>query len=132
MTDPNARRGEYPVPGDARVTHCACGAQIVWAKTRAQANIPLSMATVRLGADGRQYALNHFSDCPKSAQYRKPRAPGSSAPASNPGAKPPTGTPVDLRDLPDYLARNRLVVIGSTVSDDGNGKLIIVLQTRRA
>ncbi len=125
-SDPNARRGEYPVPGNARVTRCACGAQIVWAKTRTQANIPLSMATVRLGGDGRQYALNHFSDCSKSAQYRKPRG-QSVGPAA-----PVTGVPVDLRDLPDYLARNGLVVIGSTVSDDGNGKLIIVLQTRRA
>lgn len=50
------------------------------------------------------------------------------------GAAPTGATPgaMDLRDLPDYLARHRLVVTGSTVTDAGNGRLHIELQTRKA
>ena len=48
QSDPRARLGEYPIPGDAPVTRCkSCGAQIVWAKTGSGANIPLSLATLR-------------------------------------------------------------------------------------
>ena len=130
LPDPNARRGEYLVPGNARVTRCACGAQIAWGKTHTGADIPLSLATVRLGADGQRYALNHFADCSQAARYRKPRGPSVDrmTPAGSPAT---TGVPVDLRDLPDYLERHHLVVIGSTIADDGNGKLLITLQTRR-
>jgi hypothetical protein len=123
--DPHARLGEYLIPANARPTQCkSCQASIVWTKTGTGANMPLSLATIREDAQGRHWALNHWADCPDAAQHRRP-----SAPARN--AAKPSGTPVDLRDLHDYLERNHLVVIGSTMSDDGNGKLLITLQTER-
>ena len=126
VPDPNARLGEYIVPAGATVSHCrSCQTEIVWVKTGTGANMPLSLATVRVDYYGRRWALNHFSDCPNAAQHRRPPAPAR--PAAN-----PSGKPIDIRDLPDYLERHHLVVVSSTVTDDGKGKLIVELQTMLA
>lgn len=52
--------------------------------------------------------------------------PGPPADASR--AHPVT---VDLRDVPDYLKRHGLAITGSAIRDDGNGRLIVELQTRK-
>jgi hypothetical protein len=122
--DPRARLGEYLIPPKARPVLCkSCQHEIVWILTSSGANMPLSLATVRQDTQGRRWALTHFADCPQAAQHR----------TSPVGAirESPSGRGIDLRDLPYYLERNHLVVTGSTVSDDGKGKLTIVLQTRK-
>lgn len=125
MSDPRARLGEYLIPPKARPVLCkSCQAQIVWTKTGTGADMPLSLATARIGADGLRYALTHFADCRNAAQHRRPPAP------REPAADSKLVT-VDLRDLPNYLERNHLVVVGSTIDDDGHGRLIITLQTKR-
>jgi hypothetical protein len=112
LPDSHARLGEYLIPLDARPTQCkSCQAAIVFTQTATGARIPLSLATIRLGADGKRYALSHFSDCPHADQHRKPT----------------TSKPIDLRDLPHYLDTHHLVATGSTLSDDGKGRLTIVL-----
>lgn len=105
MSDPRARLGEYPIPPKAQPVLCkSCQRQIVWTQTATGARMPLSLAT---------------------AQHRRPPAPREPAADSK-------LVPVDLRDLPNYLERNHLVVVCSTIADDGNGKLIVTLQTRKS
>ena len=119
-----SRPGEYRVPGGAQIERCrSCQAKIVWTLTSKNKPIPLSMATVRTDAQGVRWALSHFADCPQAAQHRKP-APESAAPKAD------TST-MDIRDVPDYLTRHHLVVISSTITDAGDGRLHIELQTRR-
>lgn len=69
LDDPPARRGEYPVPSDARVEYCrSCGAAIVWRRTARGAALPLSAATI-LWRRAERYALSHFADCPDSREW---------------------------------------------------------------
>lgn len=84
------------------------------------------MDTIRTDEQGVHWALNHFSDCPHADQHRR----GDSRAID---LAPSTARSVvkDLRDLPDYMTRNNLIVVGSTITDNGNGRLIIELQTRR-
>lgn len=128
-SDPNARLGEYAVPTNASPVLCkSCQQQIIWTRTRTGANMPLSLATIRQGADGQRYALSHFSDCAQAAQHRR-RPARTAARAQNPVG---SLVSVDLRDLHDYLESHHLIVVGSTIADDGKGRLIVTLQTRRA
>jgi len=111
-----SRKGEYRVPGQARLSECrSCHAPIIWARTGNDKPIPLSVASIRTDEHGIRWALSHFADCPNAAVHRSP------APA----------TTLDLRDLPEYLRRHGLVVASSTIRDDGNGRLIVELFTRR-
>jgi hypothetical protein len=122
------RPGEYRVPDPAQLVQChSCHAPIYWVRTSKNGKpIPLSAATVRTDAFGVRWAITHFADCPSASQHHKP---GLAAGAAPTGA---TLGAMDLRYLPDYLARHRLVVTGSTVTDAGNGRLHIELQTRKA
>ena len=124
--DPRARLGEYLVPRDARVVNCtSCGAQICFTETGTGARMPLALSTIRVDADGRRWALNHWANCPGASKHRRPTELARLA------AKP-SGKPIDLRDVSDYLERHHLVVVSSTISDDGKGKLLVELQTRHA
>ena len=124
--DSRARLGEYLVPRNARVVNCtSCGTQICFTETGTGARMPLSLSTIRVDADGRRWALNHWADCPGASKHRRHTTP------AHPVAKP-SGKPIDIRDLPDYLERHHLVVVSSTVTDDGKGRLIVELQTRHA
>ena len=107
----HARPCEYRVPIQAPPGECrSCHAPIIWATTRSGKAIPLSVSTIRTDEQGQRWALTHFADCPNSAQRQVVQY---------------------LYDLPDYLERHGLVVVGSTMTDDGNGKLLITLQTRK-
>lgn len=59
------------------VSNCkACGAPIVWMKTRNNKNIPVDRHTVRdLEAEVFDPAtmIAHFASCPKAADFRKKR-----------------------------------------------------------
>lgn len=127
----DSRPGEYRVSDQAQLTQCrSCHAPIYWTHMSKNGRpIPLSAATIRLDAFGARYALNHFSDCPNAQQHRRTDAPASDE-SSAPVASALPGV-VDLRDLPAYLARHHLVVTGSTVTDAGDGRLHVELQTRR-
>ena len=118
----HARPGEYRVPDRAHPTECStCHAPILWTRTSKNGRpIPLSAATIRTDECGRRWALNHFADCPNAAQHRRQTAPAQFAIVLN------------LRDLPDYLERQGLVIVSSTVTDGGNGRLLVELQTRKA
>jgi len=119
------RPGEYRVPDRAPLSRCrSCHAPIVWTKTPRNQSIPLSVASLRTDGQGARWAINHFTDCPNAAQHRAKRAPTAKADGHQPA--------MDLRDLPDYLQRNGLVITGSTLTDDGNGKLTVEMQTRKA
>ncbi len=65
-----ARRGEYPVPDSAKISHCkSCGAKIYWTTTENRRPVPLSAATVEED-DGGRYALVHWADCPHASEHR--------------------------------------------------------------
>ena len=71
-SDPHARLGEYLIPDQARVMQCSsCHAAIIWIKTNTGANMPLSLATIRVDDQGRRWALTHFADCPSASRHRK-------------------------------------------------------------
>lgn len=136
------RKGEYRVPKGARPALCSsCGAPIIWTTTGQNKPIPLSIATIRVDEQNERWALSHFSDCPNARQHRSAKAkPGRSSPQAGPDAPQPgpqadasraQPVMVDFRDLPDYLKRHGLNVIGSAIRDDGNGRLICELQTRK-
>jgi hypothetical protein len=111
-------RGEYPVPKRETISHCiSCHAPIIWGRTSKNGRpIPLSVATIRTDTSGQRWATTHFADCPSAAQHRKQAG--------------PERVRVDLRELHDYLEEHHLVVIGSTITDDGNCHLLVELQTR--
>jgi len=120
MSDP--RKGEYRVPASAPLSQCrSCHAPIIWATTGSNKPIPLSVASIRRDENGVKWAISHFADCPHAAQHRH---------AAQAEANTKRNT-INLRDLPDYMRRHHLVAIHSTVSDDGNGRLLIELQTRK-
>ena len=121
MSEP--RKGEYRVPDTAPLSECwSCHAPIIFTTTRNNRQIPLSVASIRKDDQGVKWAISHFADCPHAAQHRK------QAQAEPTGAK---RTTLNLRDLPDYMLRHGLVAVRSTVADDGNGRLVIELETRR-
>jgi len=71
LEDPPPRRGEYLVPEHARVEQCrSCGMSIIWARTRSDHAIPLSLATI-IWRGAQRYALAHFADCPDSKEWSK-------------------------------------------------------------
>jgi len=114
----SVRAGEYRVPIQAPPGECrSCHAPVLWATSEIGKAIPLSVSTIHTDETGQRWALTHFADCPNAAQHRSQTAPGQVV--------------QDLCDLPDYLERHGLVVVGSTMTDDGNGKLLITLQTRK-
>jgi hypothetical protein len=125
LPDSHARLGEYSIPGDAQVTRCkSCGSQIVWAKTGTGANLPLSLATIRVGADGNRYALIHFSDCSQATQHRKP-----------------TGQADEFKRLKNLIRRWRrqsedhgpmAARAYLAAANDLEGEIKIILQTRKA
>lgn len=142
------RKGEYRVPSNEVITQCrSCQAEIIWTTTKGGKPIPLSVATVRVDEQGARWALNHFSDCPNARQHQSaPRhltgrngKPTNITDVMDDGAmsEAPTRSPaspntVDLRDVHEYLVRRGLVVVGSTIRDNGNGRLIVELETRKA
>jgi hypothetical protein len=72
-----ARKGEYPVPTNARIARCkSCGAEIYWTTTENRRSTPLSASTVRTSASdedgGMRYALVHWADCPHAEEHRAP------------------------------------------------------------
>ena len=138
------RKGEYRVPDRAPLSRCSsCHAPIIWTTTANRKQIPLAVATVRTDAQGVRWAVNHFSDCPHAEEHRQggyqavgPRPENQKTrPCRAPGVAPTPGSKVVLRDirgLPDYLDQHHLVVVGSTVTDAGNCRLLIELETRKA
>ena len=68
---------------------------------------------------GQRWAFTHFADCPSAAQHRNPVPPSADA------------VQINLMDLPAYMADHRLVVTHSTITDNGNGVLIVELFTRK-
>jgi hypothetical protein len=67
------RKGEYPMPENARIERCrSCGAEIVWTRTAQDRAIPLSLRSVQT-RDGQQWLLSHFSDCPHAKEWSKKR-----------------------------------------------------------
>lgn len=74
--------GEYEVEsGDlqrakAQPAPCrGCGAPVLWIRTEGGASMPLSLATARTKPDtpGIFLVLNHWADCPKAANFKKPK-----------------------------------------------------------
>jgi hypothetical protein len=64
-----ARPGEYPLPANAFPAKCAsCGMAIVFCRTAAGKQIPLSLATVE-EREGIKYAVTHFADCPQAKEW---------------------------------------------------------------
>lgn len=114
------RPQEYHVPDHAKIVRCkSCGAEIIWTKTSKNGRaIPLSVALIRIADNGDCVALPHFVDCPNSTQHRR--------------TSPPQSIALDFMDLPAYLRQHNLVVIANRISDDGDGRLIVELMTRKA
>ena len=135
----HARPCEYRVPDHVQLSECrSCHAPIIWATTRSGKAIPLSVSTIRTDEqgqrwalthsvstirtdeqEGQRWALTHFADCPSAAQHRNPVPPSADA------------VQINLMDLPAYMADHRLVVTHSTITDNGNGILIVELFTRK-
>jgi len=116
----HARPCEYRVPIQSPPGECrSCHAPIIWATTRSGKAIPLSVSTIRTDEQGQRWALTHFADCPSAAQHRNPVPPSADA------------VQINLMDLPAYMADHRLVVTHSTITDNGNGILIVELFTRQ-
>jgi len=66
---------EYLVPEpDPRLQLCpACGASVVWMVTPMGVRLPLSVASIRVGTDGRRWAVSHVADCPQAGTWRTQR-----------------------------------------------------------
>jgi len=141
QTKPQTRPGEYPVPTNAKLTHCrTCNAEGWWTTTRNNKPILLSAQTVQTGEDGQRYALAHFSDCPNWKRGPAPAAaPTMTVPeiAPKPASAGQRVETIDVINLAAHLLRHHVHVVATSVrwNEDKqghsiDGKLTITMTAR--